>query len=133
VPTELVTQLGTDPYGDQLSAHLLCNDVHLAAGSVEPGLRTSTATATLEPAGVASYEFDIVWDPPAPILNPGCRVVHTGSIASLLEPGATAVHEFVRMLTDQPVTVTLDPNVRPTIAPDRAPGRQSGRLPQRRT
>ncbi|TDO34779.1 fructokinase [Kribbella sp. VKM Ac-2527] len=120
IPTELVTRLGTDPHGNQLAAHLLCNGVHLAAGSVEPGVRTSTATATLDPAGIASYEFDIVWEPPTPILKPGCRVVHTGSIASLLEPGAKAVREFVRGLTEQPVTVTLDPNARPTITPDPA-------------
>jgi fructokinase len=120
VPTELVTRFGTDLYGNQLAAHLLSNGVHLAAGTVKPGFRTSTATATLDPAGIASYEFDIVWEPPAPILSSGCRVVHTGSIASLLEPGARAIREFVRGLTDQSVTVTLDPNARPTITPDPA-------------
>lgn len=118
VPTELVTRLGTDPNGNQLAAHLRSNGVHLAAGSIEPGFRTSTATATLDSAGIASYEFDIRWDPPAPALSRGCRVVHTGSIATLLEPGAKAIHEFIRGLTDQPVTVTLDPNARPTITPD---------------
>jgi fructokinase len=120
VPTELVTRLGTDPNGNQLAAHLRRNGVHLAAGSIEPGFRTSTATATLDSAGIASYEFDISWEPPAATLSPGCRVVHTGSIATLLEPGAKAIREFVRGLTDQPVTVTLDPNARPTITPDPA-------------
>ncbi|TDO45036.1 fructokinase [Kribbella sp. VKM Ac-2527] len=118
VPTELVTRFGTDPYGDQLGAHLFGNGVQLAPGSVDPSFRTSTATATLDAAGVASYEFDISWEPPALTLLRGCPAVHTGSIATVLEPGAEAIRKFLGTLVDQPVTVTLDPNARPTITPD---------------
>src|SRR4051794_298164 len=78
VPTELVTRLGTDPHGNQLAVHLLDNGVQLAAGSIEPGFRTSTATATLDSRGIASYDFDLSWEPPGPTLSQGCRVVHTG-------------------------------------------------------
>ena len=94
VPTELVARFGTDPYGDQLGAHLFGNGVQLAPGSVDPGFRTSTATATLDAAGVASYQFDITWDPPALSLTRGCPAIHTGSIATMLEPGATAIREL---------------------------------------
>jgi fructokinase len=118
VPTELVTRFGTDPYGDQLGAHLFGNGVQLAPGSVDPSFRTSTATATLDAAGVATYEFDISWEPPALTLNRGCPAVHTGSIATVLEPGAEAIREFLTGLAAKPVTVTLDPNARPTITPD---------------
>jgi fructokinase len=118
VSTELVTRFGTDPYGDQLGAHLFGNGVQLAPGSVDPGFRTSTATATLDAAGVAKYQFDITWEPPALTLNRGCPAVHTGSIATLLEPGADAIRKFLTELADKPVTVTLDPNARPTITPD---------------
>jgi len=118
VPTELVTRFGTDPYGDQLGSHLFGNGVQLAPGSVEPGFRTSTATATLDAAGIASYQFDITWDPPALSLARGCPAIHTGSIATMLEPGASAIHRFLRSVADQPVTVTLDPNARPSITPD---------------
>lgn len=118
IPTELVTRLGTDPHGNQLAVHLLRNGVQLAAGSIEPGFRTSTATATLDSRGVASYEFDLSWEPPGPTLSRGRRVVHTGSIATVLEPGAKIIREFIGGLTDQPVTVTLDPNARPSITPD---------------
>ena len=117
VPTQLVTRFGTDPYGDQLGAHLFGNGVQLAPGSVDPGFRTSTATATLDAAGVASYQFDITWEPPALSLSRGCPAVHTGSIATVLEPGAEAIHAFLKTMADQPVTVTLDPNARPTITP----------------
>ncbi|GAA1629354.1 carbohydrate kinase [Kribbella alba] len=118
LPTELVTRFGTDPYGDQLGAHLFGNGVQLAPGSVDPGFRTSTATASLDAAGVASYQFDITWEPPALSLTRGCPAVHTGSIATVLEPGAEAIRRFLGSLVSEPVTVTLDPNARPTITPD---------------
>jgi fructokinase len=118
LPTELVTRFGTDPYGDQLGAHLFGNGVQLAPGSVDPNFRTSTATATLDADGVASYQFDITWEPPALSLSRGCPAVHTGSIATVLEPGAEAIRRFLGSLAEQPVTVTLDPNARPTITPD---------------
>ena len=44
--------------------------------------------------------------------------MHTGSIATVLEPGAAAIRTFLASLAEQPVTVTLDPNARPTITPD---------------
>jgi fructokinase len=118
LPTELVTRFGTDPYGDQLGAHLFGNGVQLSPGSVDPSFRTSTATATLDAAGVASYQFDITWEPPKLSLRRGSPAVHTGSIATVLEPGAAAIRTFLASLADQPVTVTLDPNARPTITPD---------------
>jgi fructokinase len=121
VPTELVARFGTDAYGDQLGAHLFGNGVQLAPGSVDPGSRTSTATATLDVDGVASYQFDITWDPPAMSLPRKCPAIHTGSIATMLEPGATAIREFLEGVVDQPVTVTFDPNARPTITPDPVP------------
>lgn len=121
VPTELVARFGTDSYGDQLGAHLFGNGVQLAPGSVDPSFRTSTATATLDAAGVASYQFDIIWDPPALSRPRGCPAIHTGSIATMLEPGARAIRDFLQSVADQPVTVTLDPNARPTITPDPVP------------
>ncbi|GAA1129276.1 carbohydrate kinase [Kribbella jejuensis] len=118
VPTELVTRFGTDVYGDQLGAHLFGNGVQLAPGSVDPNFRTSTATATLDAEGVATYQFDITWEPPALSLSRGCPAIHTGSIATVLEPGAAAIRAFLESVADQPVTVTLDPNARPSITPD---------------
>jgi len=118
VPTELVARFGTDQYGDLLGAHLFGNGVQLAPGTVDPGFRTSTATATLDAEGVATYQFDMTWDPPALSLRRGCPAIHTGSIATMLEPGSTAIHRCLESVVDQPVTVTLDPNARPAITPD---------------
>ncbi len=118
VPVELATRFGTDVYGVLLAKHLAGNRVRLASGTVDPAFRTATATATLDTDGVASYEFDIDWRPPALRLPDGCVAVHTGSIATVLAPGSADVREFVETLTGSPVTVTLDPNARPTITPD---------------
>jgi fructokinase len=104
-----VVRLPTSRWGSRGSAY---------RPSSSPGFRTSTATATLDSAGVASYQFDITWEPPALSLSRGCPAIHTGSIATVLEPGAEAIHAFLKSMTEQPVTVTLDPNARPTITPD---------------
>jgi fructokinase len=120
VPAELTARFGTDVYGVLLAEHLAGNRVRLSSGTVDPAFRTSSATATLDDAGVASYVFDIDWRPPALRLPPGAAAVHTGSIATVLAPGAEAVREFVRSLAGAPVTVSLDPNARPTITPDAA-------------
>ena len=120
VPAELASRFGTDVYGVLLATHLAGNRVQLAAGTVDPTFRTATATVQLTGHGVASYEFDIDWRPPELRLPDGCVAVHTGSIATVLQPGADDVAAFVRSLADAPVTVTLDPNARPAITPDPA-------------
>ncbi len=118
VPVALATRFGADVYGVLLAKHLANNGVRLVTGTVDPTFRTATATATLDPAGVASYDFDIDWRPPDLRVPDRCVAVHTGSIATVLAPGAAAVRDFVASLADQPVTVCLDPNARPTITPD---------------
>ena len=120
VPVELATRIGTDVYGVLMAKHLANNGVRLAPGTVDPAARTASATATLDAAGVASYEFDIDWRPAQPRLPDGAVAVHTGSIATVLPPGAAQVTDFVRSLASAPVTVFLDPNARPTITPDAA-------------
>lgn len=120
VPVELATRFGVDAHGESLTRHLAGNAVRLAAGAVDPAARTATAVATLDSAGVASYDFDIDWRPPPLRLPRGCPAVHTGSIATVLPPGAGTVHDFVRSLIGEPVTVCLDPNARPAITPDAA-------------
>ena len=54
----LVTALGDDPHGRLVRDHLEASGVDVLAAPIE---RTSTARASLDAAGVASYEFDITW------------------------------------------------------------------------
>lgn len=74
----------------------------------------ATATATLGHDGSATYDFDIHWDlpPTAPTCFP--KILHTGSIASFLNPGAKAVKALLEQAHAQ-CTITYDPNIRPSL------------------
>jgi len=113
VPTTLVTQIGADPFGDLIAEHLRSAGVHLLPGSVTASA-TSSATATLDDAGAATYDFDLRWDLPELSLPAPCTLIHTGSIAAVLQPGARAV---LGAFTGAPAGTLLsyDPNVRPGI------------------
>lgn len=116
VRTELLTCIGDDERGATIRDWLDASHVSVLEGSAP---RTSTAEATIGEDGSASYRFDIVWDPPG---RPDHLhdLVHTGSIASYLEPGAQAVHDIVEARADGAL-VTYDPNVRPTLIERREP------------
>jgi fructokinase len=78
---------------------------------------TSTATATIGADGAASYSFDLHWDPAAPEEPPAARVVHTGSLGAVLEPGATVARDLLERLAPT-ATVTYDLNIRPAVMGD---------------
>lgn len=79
VPVTLATQLGEDPHGQLVRAHLEESNVSLV---VAPAEHTSTATAAIAPSGAASYTFDLEWDPAFTDL-PYADVVHVGSFSAL--------------------------------------------------
>ncbi|MDQ3664150.1 MAG: carbohydrate kinase [Actinomycetota bacterium] len=116
VPTTLAAQVGDDPRGQAIIAHLAASGVELVR--LPPHRATATATAHLRPDGSAAYEFDIGWDPVRLPDPGGYRLVHVGSIGASLQPGATAVLELVRSAASAAVPVSIDPNVRPVITPD---------------
>lgn len=108
---ELLTQLGMDSAGKSITRHLEDADVTIHGASQSTG-PTSLARATLQADGSATYDFDIVWRLPAANLGPQ-RVIHTGSIGAVLEPGA---HEVHRIIERQPqALISFDPNIRPGI------------------
>ena len=79
--------------------------------------RTSSAAVTLDESGAASYVFDLDWHLDE-VTETG-DVLHVGSIATVLDPGADAVLDAVRAHRGRAL-VSLDPNARPAITPDRA-------------
>ena len=126
---DLLTWIGDDADGAAVRDHVTASGVRLVAGS-DGASRTSVATAHLDPAGAATYAFDLAWDlPPDPALRPvPPLVVHTGSIASLLPPGADAVARQLRRHRATS-TLTYDPNLRPgTVGPVGAARRTVERL-----
>ncbi|GAA5134748.1 carbohydrate kinase [Alloalcanivorax gelatiniphagus] len=112
----LVTLLGDDERGAAVRAWLEAGDVTVLAGPTGSG-RTSSAEVTLDAAGAASYVFDLDWDLPR-VPDEECDVLHVGSIATVLEPGAEAVLDAVRRHRGRAL-VSFDPNARPAITPDR--------------
>lgn len=121
IDTSLHTRVGADRYGDLITERLVGEKVGMPEGTVDDG-RTSTATVTLDGNGVATYEFDLVWDLPEPDLT-GISVVHTGSIGAVLEPGGTVARHTVST-ADAGVLRSYDPNIRPDIMGDAATARR---------
>ncbi|MBD7919186.1 carbohydrate kinase [Cellulomonas sp. Sa3CUA2] len=117
---DLLTWLAPDAEGDLVRRHLEKSGVRVLHGDRTPA-RTPVATAHLDSAGVATYEFDLEWDLPSSWDEDGDDplVVHTGSIATVLTPGApkvAALLEGRRAVS----TLTYDPNLRPALMGDAA-------------
>lgn len=113
----LVTQLGDDDDADLVRDHLTGAGVVVHAETTATG-RTSTAVAELDDHGVARYTFDLAWTLSADALaGRDASVVHAGSIAALLDPGAQVIEEFLGGCRDRAM-ITYDPNVRPTLLAD---------------
>lgn len=119
LPTRIVTHAGKDIRGQLITDHLADNGVQVLSGGTSP---TSVATASLGPDGSASYGFYLDWDIKNVSLAAWESVeasfhVHTGSIATMLMPGARTVYELVQTARER-ATVSYDPNCRPTVIPD---------------
>lgn len=111
---ELLTWLGEDAYGTLVADHLRASGVQIAPVSWGAAT-TSAATATLDENNAATYEFDLEWALHADARVEGAPlVVHTGSIAAVLPPGADAVEALLRAAREHS-TITYDPNARPSL------------------
>lgn len=110
-----VTHYGDDAHGRMIDRHLRDNGVLTPSGR-RPGTATSVAEATLDDAGLARYEFRVRWQlgPRPPQVPESSLCLHTGSIAAVLEPGASTVEAMVRQARDL-MTISYDPNCRPTL------------------
>lgn len=108
----LLTRIGRDRLGEQILTHLEEAGVEVSAGSVVDAA-TSTAVATIDPHGAASYEFDIEWDLPPAAATGEPTIIHVGSIGSILPPGASVVRQILESC-DSAIT-TFDPNIRPSL------------------
>lgn len=115
-----VTELGDDEDGHLLRSHLEGAGVDLQAASAGT---TPRAIARLDESGSADYDFDISWSLRYARPSQQTGHVHTGSLAVLLEPGATSVRDLLRSAR-QHATISLDPNLRPALAGDRRDARE---------
>lgn len=116
VPVQLLTALGRDAYGKRINEHLDASGVVIADASWSLPA-TSTARAQILSDGSAAYSFDVAWTLPTMVSSGAADLVHVGSIAAFLEPGATTLEEFLGQL-DARILVTFDPNIRPALLGD---------------
>ena len=120
-PVQFIGRYGRDAYGEALAAHLRSSSVLLPLGPDE--LPTSVATALIDDAGAATYTFDLAWELPGvaarlPFLLQGTTLLHTGSIATMLAPGAA--DGACRRRARPPVR---HHQLRPQLPPQHHPGR----------
>ncbi|HEY7044857.1 MAG TPA: carbohydrate kinase [Nocardioidaceae bacterium] len=125
-PTALLARLSTGGLGRILRDHATANGLDLSA-CVDTPSQTTLAFASLDDHGRATYDFyvqgtaDWGWTPgELATLPPDMRVFHTGSLATVVDPGADVVLDRLERLhaTGQ-VLLSFDPNVRPVLAGDR--------------
>lgn len=120
-PVHFVTRLAPDDRGRRIIDHLDASGVRLTPGSAAAA-HTATAKAMLDRQGRATYDFDIDWHPVLPPPTVDAILIHTGSIATVLEPGCDTVAELVAQQSAAS-TVSFDPNIRPALIRDEARGR----------
>lgn len=122
-PVQFLGRFGKDVYGDMVAGHLRENSVMVPLPP--DALPTSVARAELDSTGAASYDFALDWELPALTTADGApgvmlsatNLLHTGSIATMLAPGADQVLAAVRAAHTS-ATISFDPNARPTIIMD---------------
>jgi fructokinase len=113
---DFLTHIGDDDRGHRIADYVTASGATLVAGSVS-AKRTPVALARLDEAGAATYTFDLEWQlSGTPEVGPPL-VVHTGSIAAVLDPGCLAVAALLDTYRVS-ATVTFDPNVRTALIED---------------
>ena len=113
---DFLTHIGDDPRGRRIIDYVEQSGVQLVPGSITAE-RTPTALATLDADGSAQYVFDIDWQlAGTPEVAPPL-VAHSGSIATVLEPGCRAIAALLDAY-HLSATITFDPNVRTALIRD---------------
>ena len=125
VKTHFIDGISSDNYGQMAKAELLSVNVLLdyAQFSNKP---TCTAKVTLSKSGSASYEFVIEdtatfdfsdqWLPDPQKIRPS--LLHIGTLATVIEPGASVLFEWVQSVA-QVAPIVFDPNIRPAVLSNR--------------
>lgn len=118
---DFACRLGRDERGERIASHLRSHGVTVLDESFgdQP---TSTALATLDEHSTATYTFDLHWDLPTIPVPEGTGHVHTGSLGTILQPGAQSVTEALVAVREHG-TVSYDPNIRPGIMGELEPVR----------
>ncbi|ETK37069.1 PfkB family carbohydrate kinase, partial [Microbispora sp. ATCC PTA-5024] len=116
-PVRFASEVGDDLFGGLLRDHLARHGVGAAELAAAPA--TSLAFARVGGDGSASYDFRFDWRFPQTPGLAGVACLHTGSLAALTGPGAPRVRSLMRAAASAGVTVSYDPNIRPSLLGER--------------
>ena len=125
IDTQFIDGISTDDYGQMAKDELVSTGVKLdyVKYSDKP---TCLAMVSLSDSGSATYEFVIentaTFDfTPNWLPNPqskGPSLLHIGTLATVIEPGASALFEWAQSVA-KVAPVVFDPNIRPAVMNDR--------------
>jgi fructokinase len=122
---QFIDGISTDADGVAARRELLEDAVKLdlALSSDKP---TCLAIVSLDPNGGASYEFKIAgtatfdfsvdWLPDPARYKP--NVLHIGTLATVIQPGADVLHDWALRVAEF-APIVFDPNIRPAVLSDR--------------
>jgi len=118
--TQFIGGISSDEFGSAIEEELLRSGVDLSL-VLRGELPTALAIATIDSHGLAKYDFELdgttsfafnsSWLPSG---EPD--VIHIGSVATMLEPGAS---ELLKWVEEKSAPIVFDPNVRPSIQGDK--------------
>ena len=124
IDTQFIDGISSDQYGQMVKNELVTSGVKLdyVKYSDKP---TSLALVSLSDSGSASYEFVIEktatfdfspdWLPNPQTERPS--LLHIGTLATVIEPGATELFEWAQSVA-KVAPIVFDPNIRPAVISD---------------
>ncbi|MFJ3106775.1 PfkB family carbohydrate kinase [Streptomyces sp. NPDC086835] len=119
-PVTLVTCWGDDPAGEVLQKHLAASELDVIRAKSDCARTMVALTYAPNRIGGAQCQIMPAWDPLELPLDQDIDLLHTGSLAGVLDPGATRVLEACWRMSTRPGTaVSVDLNVRPAALPSR--------------
>ncbi|ATW47113.1 PfkB family carbohydrate kinase [Streptomyces xantholiticus] len=125
-PVRLTSCWGDDPPGALVREYLHATGVPIDRAASASNRTTLALAYVDEGTGAATYDFLAGWDPILPAVAPDVTLLHTGSLAIVVEPGAERVVQACRDVRSGPGgAVAVDLNVRPGVQPDRAAYRRA--------
>jgi fructokinase len=125
IDTQFIDGVSTDDYGQMAKNELVASGVKLdyVKYSDKP---TCLAIVSLSDSGSASYEFIIEntstfdftsdWLPNPQTERPA--LLHIGTLATAIEPGASVLFEWAQYVA-KVAPIVFDPNIRPAVMDDR--------------
>ena len=125
VDTQLIDGISFDEYGQKVKGELVRAGVKLDYVKYSDK-QTCLAIVSISDLGSATYEFVIEntatfdfthdWLPNPHTVRPS--LLHVGTLASVIEPGASVLFEWAQSVA-KVAPIVFDPNVRPAVISDR--------------